>query len=211
MDKEFKIFINKDELLLSNLEHVYIRYYTTKMEYMKARDDFIERLQKDEPSYLQPEEKEGLSEEEKVQPLSVPPLGEQNPEEIPKIEINKEETQEEVEQTEEKKKCSTIFRKLVLHIHPDKNKDIESTYFNQARRALEKEKYGKLCFLSKILHIPIGSLSEEEKEMIKKEIIKKENKINHMNKTYPMILNKAKDDGEKERIMKAFIETTKGK
>jgi hypothetical protein len=203
MDKEFKIFINKDELLLSTLEHKYIQFYTTKMEYMKARDEFIQRLQQDDPTYLQLEESTGCeSEEAKVEEV------------FPKIEIIKEkdidkEAEAEVEQTKEKKKCSTLFKKLVLHIHPDKNKNIESTYFNQARRALEKDKYGKLCFLSKVLHIPIDSLTEEEKDMIQKEIQKKENKINHMNKTYPMILNKAKDEEEKGKIIRAFIETTK--
>jgi hypothetical protein len=208
MEKDFSIFIKKDELLLSTLENTYIRYYTLKSEYLEARDEFIQTLHESEPSYLQPIETNESTkthiEEQKVDDESGG---------IEKKTTDMEDYDRILEKDEESndnKECNSLFKKLVLHIHPDKNKNIPTTYFNQARKALERGKFGKLCFLIKILNIPIGYLTEEEKEKMRKDIEKKENKINHMNKTYPMIMKNAKDVESRERIMQAFIQVTKG-
>jgi hypothetical protein len=99
---------------------------------------------------------------------------------------------------------SSIFNKLVLLTHPDKNSKSNPILYQQVKEAHENNKIAKMYFLAKYMNIPIGELSEDEIKLLEEAIQKKKKKIEHYSKTYPVLYGRAKSNSVRERLLSSF-------
>lgn len=99
-----------------------------------------------------------------------------------------------------------LFRRIALITHPDKQigkHKYSESLFNEAKKAEEKGKFVKLCFLTTLLHMPIPSFTEDERKQIRDTIQKKQTKINHYRKTYAYQYKFA-DEITKEKLLNSL-------
>lgn len=196
MSNHYDLFSNENDIVLTKLVQTYLSYYKIKKEFLEARDTFFEKLYEEFPEY-----KKKIEDEKKS-------ILEKNDEKEQENQQIQEEQQAEVIKDEEiiesDKKGSTLFHKIALHTHPDKKQDINPIYFQQAQRAHEKGKIGKLYFISSYLHIQLQNLSEEDIKDIQESIDKKQKKIEHYKKTYPYVYKQTENDEIRKKLLNAF-------
>ena len=188
------ISISQQDILLHKLVAIYLEYYKIKEDFREGRALFLDKA-------LREKGKKGSNKEE----------GERTEEEITQEIITEEEyikddekegKLNEKEGNDSDTKTSALYHKLALKLHPDKNKNTDSLLFTIAEDA--KTKYSKLLFLSKYVGLGVDSSLIDEKK-IEEAIQKKEAKIRHYEKTYPIQYIRAKDEGLKEKILASFL------
>jgi hypothetical protein len=214
MSNHYDLFVNENEIVLTKLVQTYLSYYKIKKEFLEARDSFFEELYNAYPEYKKKrdEDKRAIIEEQEKEREKDEQKNENENEEHKIIEekenkiINEEENKviEEEEENSESKKCSNIFHKIALQTHPDKKQNINPEYFQQAQKANEKGKVGKLYFIGKYLQIQIGDLTVENIQDIQNSIEKKEKKIEHYKKTYPYVYKQTENEEVRKRLLEAF-------
>jgi hypothetical protein len=183
----YEVFTNEHEVLLGKLYDIYLAFYKTKKEFLACRAEFMAILEERFP--MEYKKEEGNEENN----MTV-------------LQENKE-VEEKVEK-DTNIRTSTLFHKIALYAHPDKHNNINPVLFDQSVKASEKGKFGKLCFLAKFMNIPfVEKFTSEEIQMIKETIEKKEKKIQHYEKTYPMIYKKTKNPKIREQLIEAFYKT----
>jgi hypothetical protein len=183
----YEIFSNENEQLVGKLYDIYLAYYKAKKEFLVYRTDFMKVLEERYPTEYKKEiQKEDTKEIQKEDTK----------------EIQKEDTKEI--QKDMNIRTSSIFHKIALYSHPDKHNNVNPILFDQSVKASEKGKFGKLCFLAKFMNIPFDKLTNEEIQYIKETIQKKEKKIQHYERTYPVLYKKTNSDKVRDQLIEAF-------
>lgn len=183
----YDIFASDSEELLSKLYATYVNFYRTKQEFVKSREAFMKVL-----SEQKGEQIESIVKEEKEKEAK-------ETEEAKEIKEIKESKEEGI-------KSSPLFHKLALATHPDKHPTCNPIYFQQAQKANEQGKFAKLLFLSRLLKLETPTeFTEEERNLLQKAIEKKENKIQHYQKTYPWLYAQAESEELRKKILEAFF------
>ncbi len=160
----YDVFGNETERLISKLYATYIQFYKIKQDFVKKREAFVKVLSEQKGDVVV---QIVNTEEEKKESVIV-----------------KEDDVEEKKET----KSSSLFHKVALVTHPDKNPSCNPVYFQQAQKANEQGKFAKLVFLSRYLKVETPThFTEEEVETLQKAIANKEKKIEHYQKTYPWL------------------------
>jgi hypothetical protein len=196
MSNHYDLFSNENDIVLTKLVQTYLSYYKIKKEFLEARDTFFEKLYEEFPEY-----KKKIEDEKKS-------IIEKNEKGVEQVQENEEPIKDEEIKNEEikdsEKKGSTLFHKIALQTHPDKKQDMNPIYFQQAQKAHEKGKIGKLYFISSYLHIPLHNLSEEDIKDIQESIDKKLKKIDHYKKTYPYVYKQTENEEVRKKLLGAF-------
>jgi hypothetical protein len=175
----YEAFTSDTEELLSEVYATYLQFYKMKQEFVKRREAFIKVIG--------------------VKGNELQPLVDAEQQTVMQISENEECCEKQ------NKSSSPLFHKLALATHPDKHPDCNPIYFQQAQKANEQGKLGKLVFLCRFLRIdtPIPFTNDEVIEL--KEVIKKKKrKIEHYQKTYPWLYANADTEELRKKIMEAF-------
>jgi hypothetical protein len=182
----YDLFISENEQLLGKLYDIYLAFYKAKKEFLSCRDEFMNVLEKRYPvEYKKEENKDTNKDTNQI--------------------INQK---DEINDTEKPKKSnirtSTLFHKIALYSHPDKQNNVNPILFDQSVKASEQDKFGKLCFLAKFMNIPFDTFTKEEIQCIKETITQKEKKIQHYERTYPVLFKKTNSEKIREQLIEAF-------
>ena len=110
---------------------------------------------------------------------------------------------------------SKLFKKLALHLHPDKlnnqdltdeQKDDMLKMFTKAKDALEERRYFVLVDYAVKLNVPLPKNYKQQSRWMKRELETVNKKIDKETKTYNYMFADAESDDERDRLMKGFIE-----
>ncbi len=200
----YEFFSNENEILLGKLYDTYLEFFKTKKEYLESRDEFLIVLQERFPEEYRSNEEE-VATSNTQETTSITQTKENKPnnnEEIHEEEIYEEEKKEV--KGENNIRISALFHKIALHAHPDKHKNVNPILFDQSVKACEKGKFGKLCFLAKFMNLSFDTFTNEEIQNIKETIKKKEQKIQHYNRTYSMMYKRTNSQKTRDQLIEAF-------
>lgn len=211
---EYSLFLSPSKVLLTRLEDSYLRYYSKKKEYVDARQVFMQELAEKYPHVCKEDDNKDdekaksteLQENKKRDLTPSSPLAENQSEDTRNV--KKEELPFREFQPEDQSKellGAHIYHKLVLHLHPDKNKKINPVFFQLVKESYERGKFPKLCFFAKHFNIGVDDIefTEEEEKMIEEIMDKKKRKIDQKHNTYPMVYKRASVH-EKKNILANF-------
>lgn len=117
--------------------------------------------------------------------------------------------EEEIIETEIKtnnKNLKNIYRKIAIKTHPDKNTEY-SSYFEEAAAAYAEKDVGKILQIAGELNISLPELSNETIQTLENNIQDLKTKINEKKNTTAWAWYLAKNDEEKDNILKYIIKS----
>jgi hypothetical protein len=205
----YDLFSNENEVLIGKLYDTYLEFFKTKKEFVESRDEFMKVLAERFPEEYKTSVEETSTVIKEGEESEKSEKSEKEGEEAVKesekaVKESEEAVKEGEEAVKEGVRTSALFHKIALYAHPDKHKNVNPILFHQSVKACEKGKFGKLCFLAKFMNISFDTLTSEEIQCIKETIQKKEQKIQHYNRTYSMIYKKSKNEQTREQLIEAF-------
>ena len=109
---------------------------------------------------------------------------------------------------------SKLFKKLALHLHPDKltNRNLTEeekndmlNMFTKARNALEERRYFILIDYAEKLKVPLPKNYKQQTRWMKKEIEMVRGKIGGEMRSYNYLFSEADSDEAKDNLIKQFI------
>lgn len=110
---------------------------------------------------------------------------------------------------------SKLFKKLALHIHPDKlnhssltqeEKDDMLNMFTKARAALEEHRYFVLLNYAEKLNIPLPKNYKQQQRWMKKEVVMVRDKIADQMKSYNYMFADSDTDQQRDKLIRQFIQ-----
>ncbi len=118
---------------------------------------------------------------------------------------NVEILEEEYSSTETDSKIKEFYRQIVKLTHPDKiNSNTLSTLYNEANSAFKEGNKTDILLICDRLGLSY-EISEEEREMLKNEIIDLRNKINYLESSYVYQWKLTDDESLKNKVALNYI------
>tara|TARA_R110002074_G_scaffold391918_1_gene577029 strand:+ start:707 stop:1402 length:696 start_codon:yes stop_codon:yes gene_type:complete len=127
--------------------------------------------------------------------------------------VSKEDIEFEREDSEIHETFSKLFKKIALHLHPDRlpktltEQEIEQhiKLFNDAKESLEKRRYFILLDLAEKYSVSVPKNYREQISWMKREINVVESKLDNKKTTYNYLFAECETDEEKNNLVKKFI------